>query len=329
MRSRLGLCLAFLLLCAPAQAQSQTQPQDYPNRPVSVVVAAAAGGPIDVFGRILAERMGDRLGQRVVIENVGGGGGTVGGLRVARAAPDGYTALLGTIATHTNPLLLGDKPPYDPVADFVPVALVAEIPLVLITRKDFPANTFEEFVAYAKANQKTMNYGSAGVGSAAHLGCVMLDNAMGTQIQHVPYRGTALAMQDLIAGRLDFLCEIAVTAVQNIKGGKVKGLANLSSQRSPVLPDLPTAAEKGLPTVQAYTWTALFMPKGTPAPIAAKLQQATVAAMESPGLRDELQKLAATLVAPERRSSAYLGQFVKDELVKWGNAMKASGVIAK
>lgn len=323
MRSRLGLCLALLFLLTPAQAE------DYPNRPVTMVVAAAAGGPIDVFGRILAEKMSDKLGQRVTIENVGGGGGTVGGQKVARAAPDGYTALLGTIATHTNPLLLGDKPPYDPVGDFVPVALVAEIPLVLITRKDFPANTLEEFVAYAKANQGKMNYGSAGVGSAAHLGCVMLDNAMGTHITHVPYRGTALAMQDLLSGRIDFLCEIAVTAVQNINAGTVKGIAVLSPNRSPVLPNLPTAAEKGLPTVQAYTWTAVFLPKGTPAPIAARLQKATVEAMESPGLREELQKLAATLVAPERRSSAYLGQFVKDELVKWGNAMRASGVIAK
>ena len=294
-----------------------------------MVVAAAAGGPIDVFGRILAERMAGPLGQRVVIENIGGGGGTLGGQRVAHATPDGYTVLLGTIATHANPLLLGDKPPYDPVADFVPVALVAEIPLVLITRKDFPANTLEEFVTYAKAHQKTMNYGSAGVGSAAHLGCVMLNNAMGTDILHVPYRGTSLAMQDLISGRIDFLCEIAVTAVQNIKAGTVKGIATLSPTRSPVLPDMPTAAERGLPSVQAYTWTALFLPKGTPAPIAAKLQQATVQAMESPGLRDELQNLAATLVAPERRSSAYLDGFVKTELTKWGDAMRSSGVIPK
>ncbi len=294
-----------------------------------MVVAAAAGGPIDVFGRILAERMSTTLGQRVVIENIGGGGGTVGGLKVARAAPDGYTTLLGTVATHTNPLLLGDKPPYDPVADFVPVALVAEIPLVLIVRKDFPANTLQEFIAYAKANQGKMNYGSAGVGSAAHLGCVMLDNAMGTHIQHVPYRGTSLAMQDLISGRLDFLCEIAVTAVQNIKAGTVKGIATLSPTRSPVLPTLPTAVEEGLTSMQAYTWTALFLPKGTPAPIAAKLQQATVAAMDSPGLRDELENLAASLVAPERRSSAYLGGFVKSELSKWGDAMRSSGVIPK
>ena len=303
--------------------------QDYPSRAVNMVVAAAAGGPIDVFARIMAERMSPSLGQRVVIENVGGGGGTLGAQRVARAEPDGYTTLLGTIATHANPQLLAEKPPYDPVADFTPVALIAEIPLILITRKDFPANTFEEFVAYAKANQAKMNYGSAGVGSAAHLGCVMLDRAMGTSITHVPYRGTGPAMQDLIGGRIDFLCEIAVTAVQNIRSGNVKGLANLSNLRSPVLPDLPTAVEKGLPSVQAYTWTAVFGPKGTPAPVVAKLNAAMLEAMNGPGLREQLDGLAATLVSPERRTAAYLGGFVKTEFTKWGDAIRAGGAIPK
>ena len=320
-RWRMMAAAALLVLGGAAQAQ------DWPSRPVTVVVAAAAGGPIDVFARIMAERIGAILGQRVVVENVGGGGGTLGGQRVVRAEPDGYTALLGTIATHTNPQLFSDKPLYDPVADFVPVALIAEIPLILITRKDFPANTFEQFVAYAKANQATMNYGSAGVGSASHLGCVMLDQAMGTQIQHVPYRGTAPAMQDLVAGRLDFLCEIAVSAVPSIKSGSVKGLANLSRERSPVLPDLPTAVEKGLPAVQAYTWTALFLPKGTPEPIAARLNAATVQAMNGPGLREQLDNLAATLVAPERRTQAYLLGFVKSEWDKWGSAIRAGGAV--
>lgn len=316
-------------LVALLGAVSPAMAQDYPNRAVGMVVAAAAGGPIDVFARIMAERMSPALGQRVVIENVGGGGGTLGAQRVARAEPDGYTTLLGTVATHANPQLLAEKPPYDPVADFTPVALIAEIPLILITRKDFPASTFEEFVAYAKKNQGQMNYGSAGVGSAAHLGCVMLDRAMGTSITHVPYRGTGPAMQDLIGGRIDFLCEIAVTAVQNIKSGTVKGLANLSNLRSPVLPDLPTAAEKGLPSVQAYTWTAVFGPKGTPAPVVARLNAATLAAMEGAGLREQLDSLAATLVAPERRTPAYLERFVKAEFAKWGEAIRAGGAIPK
>ena len=183
--------------------------QDYPNRPVSMVVAAAAGGPIDVFTRIMAERMSPIVGQRVIVENVGGGGGTLGGQRVAKAEPDGYSTLLGTVATHANPQLYGATALYDPINDFTPVALIAEIPLVVIVRNDFPANTFHEFMTYVKANPGKLNYGSAGVGSASHLGCVMLDQAMGTSVQHVPYRGTAPAMQDLIGGRIDFLCDIA------------------------------------------------------------------------------------------------------------------------
>ena len=303
--------------------------QTYPDRPVSMVVAAAAGGPIDVFARIMAERMSPALGQRVVVENVGGGGGTVGALRVARAEPNGYTTLLGTIATHANPQLLSDKPPYDAIADFVPVALMAEIPLILIARKDFPADTFEEFVTYARDHQAKLNYGSAGVGSASHLGCVMLDRAMGTSITHVPYRGTGPAMQDLVGGRIDFLCDIAVTAIPNIQSGTVRAFANLSNTRSSVLPDLPTAAEKGLPAVQAYTWTALFVPKGTPEPVVAKLNAVTAAAMSEPGLREQLNGLAATLVAPERRSAAYLSNFVKAEFAKWGEAIRAGGAIPK
>jgi tripartite-type tricarboxylate transporter receptor subunit TctC len=327
-RLRLAGYAAFLLGLAGI-AQAQGTAADWPNRPVTMVVAAAAGGPIDVFGRLLAERMRALLGQRVVIENVGGGGGTLGGQRVARAEPDGYVALLGTLATHANPQLLSSKPLYNAVSDFVSVALVAEIPLVLIARKDFPANTLEEFVAYAKANPGKMNYGSAGVGSAAHLGCVMLATAIGADVQHVPYRGTALAMQDLQAGRLDFQCEIAVTAVTNIQAGSVKAIATLAGTRTPVLPDLPTAGERGLPGVEASTWAAVFLPKGTPAPIAAKLSAATIGAMDTPDLRQQLEKLGAVLVASDRRSSDSLAGFVRSEIDKWAKAIRAGGAMPK
>ena len=323
--------IAAALLVAPVlslvSSQALAQAQSYPARPVTMVVAAAAGGPIDVFGRIMAERMSLVVGDRIVIENVGGGGGTLGGQRVARADPDGYTTLLGTLATHVNPMLYGDKRPYDPLRDFVPVVLIAEIPLILIARKNLPANTFEEFVAYAKANPGKLNYGSTGVGSAAHLGCVMLEQAMGARFQHIPYRGTGPATQDLAAGRLDFICDIAVTAVQSLKNRTVKALANLSSARSRALPHLPTAAEKGLPAVAVSTWTALFVPQGTPAPVVAKLHGAAIAAMDGPGLREQLDALAATLVAPERRSPAHATEFVKAEWDKWGAAMRASGAI--
>jgi tripartite-type tricarboxylate transporter receptor subunit TctC len=294
-----------------------------------MVVAAAAGGPIDVFTRIIGQRMSPLLGQSVVVENIGGGGGTVGAQHVAKAEPDGYTTLLGTLATHANPLLYVDKPLYDPQIDFLPVALIAEIPLVLIVRKEFPANTLQEFITYAKANQNRMNYGSAGVGSASHLGCAMLDQAMGTHIQHVPYRGTGPAMEDLLAGRIDYLCDLAVTAAPSIKSGTVKGIAVLAGRRMAVLPDLPTAVESGLPSLQASTWTALFLPKGATPVIVAKLNAAVVAAMNEPGLREQLNDLAATLVAPERRTPTYLASFVKSEWDKWGAAIRAGGAIPK
>lgn len=309
--------LALVLSVGAAQAQ------DYPTRSVSVVVAAAAGGPIDVFGRLLAEQMSPILGQRVVIENVGGGGGTVGGQRVVNAAPDGYTALLGTLATHANPQLLGSKPLYNSIDDFVPVGLMAELPLLLVTRGDFPASNLKEFIAYAKANAAKMNYGSAGVGSAAHLGCLMLTTAMGVDVTHVPYKGTALAMQDLLAGRLDFLCDISTSAVSHIQAGKTKALANLATERSPALPDLPTATESGLKNVSASTWTALFLPKGASPDHAKTLSSAMNKALEAPALRERYEKLGAVIVAPQRRTPAYLEGYVKAEIEKWRGAARA------
>jgi tripartite-type tricarboxylate transporter receptor subunit TctC len=301
--------------------------QDWPARPITIVVSAAAGGPIDVFGRIMAERMSQILGQRVVIENVPGAGTMLGAQRVARAAPDGYTMLLGTIATHAHSQTLYRKPLYDAVNDFTPVALIAELPLVLIARNDLPASSLEEFIAYAKANPGRMNYGSAGAGAASHLGCLQLSSAIGASFQHVPYRGTGPAMQDLQGGRIDFLCEIIVTAVPHIQGGKVKAIATMSSNRAAVLPDLPTVAEKNLPAAQAYSWTAFFLPKNTPAAIVRKLHDATVQAMDTPAVRDQLESLGSVIVAPDRRSPDYLAGFVKSEIEKWAGPIRASGAI--
>jgi tripartite-type tricarboxylate transporter receptor subunit TctC len=291
-----------------------------------MVVPFAAGGPTDVLGRVMAEYMSPILGQQIVVENVGGAGGMTGSLRVARAEPDGYTFVLGTVGTHAQNQTLYKKPQYHAATDFQPVALIAEVPLILITRKDFPADTLEAFIAYAKANQDKMTYGSAGAGSATHLGCVLLNAAMGTKIAHVPYRGTGPAMQDLQGGRIDFLCEIVTTALPQIQGGSVKAIATLTRERSPVLPDLPTANEKGLPGFEAYTWNAFFLPKGTPEPIVKKLHDATVQAMDNPAVRDRLQGLGAMLVAPDRRSPEYLAGFVESEIKKWAEPIRSSGV---
>jgi tripartite-type tricarboxylate transporter receptor subunit TctC len=301
--------------------------QEFPSRPLSMVIAAAAGGPIDVFGRIMAERMGEVLGKSVVIENVGGAGGMLGGQRAAKAEPDGHTFILGTIATHTFSQLLYKKPLYDAVADFTPVALVAELPLVLITRNSFPAGSIEEFAAYAKSNPGKITYGSAGRGSAAHLGCVLLEQAIGTKMVHVPYRGTAPAMQDLQAGQIDAICDIIVTAVPQIEAKAVKAIVNLSRERSPMLPNLPTAAERGLTAAQAYTWTAVYLPKGVPDAIVKRLHAATVATMETPAVREKLAKLGATIVGPDRRSPEVLAAFTRSELAKWKAPVEASGAI--
>src|SRR5512146_1501141 len=297
----------------------------YPDRTLTMIIPFAAGGPTDVLGRVMAQRMGEILGQTVIVENIGGAGGMNGGKKVADARPDGYTMLLGTVGTQAQGQTLYKKPLYNSVTDFTPVALIADVPIVLIVRKDLPVNNLKEFVAYAKENQAKMQFGSAGAGSATHLGCVVLDTAMGTHIVHIPYKGTGPAMQDLIGGRIDFLCEIISTAKPQIDGGRVKALAIMTKERSPVEPNLPTALEQGL-DVQAYTWNALYLPKGAPADVVKKLNEATVAAMTTPAVHDRLQTLGAMIVAPDRRSPEYLGKFTADEIKKWEAPIKASGV---
>jgi tripartite-type tricarboxylate transporter receptor subunit TctC len=300
--------------------------QQYPTRPITMVIPFAAGGPTDVLGRVMAERMSAILGQQVVVENVTGAGGMTGSARVAHAPADGYQFVLGTVGTHAQNQTLYKKPAYNSVTDFTPVALIAEVPLVVIARKDFPADNLKDFVAYSKANAAKMTFGSAGAGSATHLGCVVLDTAMGTKITHVPYRGTGPAMQDLQGGRIDFLCEIVTTAKPQVDGGSVKAIAIMTKERSAVLPDVPTTAEGGMPGVEGYTWNAFFLPKGTPADIVKKLNDATVKALDTPAVKDRLQGLGAQIVAPERRTPEYLAQFVKDEIKKWEGPIKASGV---
>ena len=309
----------LLALLAPAAAQ------DFPTRTMTMVIPFAAGGPTDLLGRVIAQRMGEILGQTVVVENVGGGGGQVGSKRVADAKPDGYTFVLGTVGTHAQSQTLYKHPLYNASTDFTPVGLIADVPIALITRHDLPVTTLKEFVDYAKANQAKMQFGSAGAGSATHLGCVVLNTAMGTTITHVPYKGTGPAMQDLIGGRIDFLCEIISTAKPQIDGSRVKAIAIMTKTRSPVEPNLPTALEQGL-DVQAYTWNAIFLPKNTPEPIVKKLNAAMVQAMKTPAVRERLQSFGAQVVSDDRATPEYLGQFVKSEIVKWAAPIKASGV---
>src|SRR6266568_4403083 len=285
--------------------------QSFPSHPMVMVIPFAAGGPQDVLGRIIGQGMSEALGQQVIIENVGGAGGMSGSVRVAQATPDGYTMVLGSVGTHAQNQTLYKQPLYDAATDFTPVALIAETPIALITRKDLPPSNFKEFVAYTKANHAKMQYGSAGAGSATHLGCVVLNYVIGVEITHVPYRGTGPAMQDLQGGRIDYLCEVVSTAKPQIDGGTVKPIAIMTKERSKALPNVPTGLEQGTPNLEAYTWNAIFLPKGAPADIVKKLHDATVEAMKTPTVRERLEGLGAVIVSEDRATPQYLGQFVK------------------
>jgi tripartite-type tricarboxylate transporter receptor subunit TctC len=303
-------------------------PQDWPSRPVNLVVPFAAGGPMDIIGRIMALRMSELLRQQVVVENIGGAGGMTGSARVAQAAPDGYQFLLGNLGTHAASQTFYKKPLYNAAKDFAPVALIAEIPFVLIARKDLPVGGLQEFIAYAKANHAKMQYGSGGSGSATHLACVLLNAAIGVNITHVPYRGGGPAMQDLIAGRIDYQCVDTAIAIPQIESDKVKPIAILTRERSPSLPAVASAHEQGLTNFEASNWSALFLPNATPANIIQTLHAATVATLETPSVQGRLKELGATAVEPVRRSPDYLKKFVVSEVDKWGVAIKASGAAA-
>jgi len=321
MLARVSAVVLGLLLTA-----SGALGQAYPAKPMTMIIPFAAGGPTDVLGRIVAQRMSEILGQQVVVENVGGAGGMTGSKRVADAAPDGYTFVLGTVGTHAQGQSLYKKPLYHAATDFTPVALIAEVPIVLITRNDLPVSNLAEFVAYAKANQSKMQYGSAGAGSATHLGCVLLNYIIGVDITHVPYRGTGPAMQDLQGGRIDYLCEIVSTAKPQIDGGTVKGIAIMTKERSNALPNVPTARERGIQNLEAYTWNAIFLPKSASPEIVKRLNGATVEAMKSPLVRQRLEGLGAIIVSDDRATPEYLAQFVRSEIEKWAGPIKASGV---
>ena len=302
--------------------------QSWPTRPLTMVVPLAAGGAGDVMARMLASRLSELLGQQVVVENVGGGGGMTGASRVARATPDGYQFLYGSVGTHAASQTLYEKPLYNAASDFAPVALIAEAPIVLIARRDYPANNLQDFIDYAKANQTKMQYGSAGAGSAVHLACALLNAEIGVKITHVPYRGGNPAMQDLIAGRTDYQCALPADAIPQIESKTVKAIAILSLDRLPTLPTLASAHEQGLTNFTASVWSAFFFPKGTPASIVRQLNEATIATMETSWVQTKLHEMGATVVSPARRSPEYLQQFVGSEIAKWAVVIKAAGISA-
>jgi tripartite-type tricarboxylate transporter receptor subunit TctC len=291
-----------------------------------LIVTFAAGGPVDTVARIMGAYVGDILGQQMVIENAGGAGGMTGTARAAKAPPDGYTVLLSGSAIMTQIPNFRKHMPYDSVADFEHVALFADSARVLIARKDFPANNFKEFVAYAKSHQSTLRYGSAGAGSGSHTCALLLDGAMGTKITHVPYRGAGPAMQDLISGRIDYMAEQISTATPQIKAGTVKAFATLGLDRGPGLDDLPTGEELGLKGLDCGAWSGFDVPKGTPQAIVRKLAKATNQALENPTLVERFRNIGVVVPAANRRSPEYFTTFVKTEIERWKAPIKASGV---
>src|SRR5215831_20040395 len=300
----------FLHLAAGAAAlpavSGLARAQPYPTRPVTMVVPYPAGAGVDILGRILAPHLSEHLGQQVIVENIGGTGGMAGSARVARAAPDGYVFVLGNTGTHAQNQALYKNPLYNAATDFAPVVLIAETPQVLVARKDLPADRLGDFMAHAKANQAKMQFGSAGAGSPGHLTCPLFNGAGGIKVTHIPYRGAALSPQDLIAGRIDYVCSIAATMIPQFENKTIKPIAVLSRNRSSSMPELASAHEQGLAEFDASTWQGFFMPKGTAPAIVRKLHDATVDALNTAAVRERLGQTGNDPVAPERQSPEYL-----------------------
>jgi len=326
---RVSMRISMLTVSAVVIALSGASfAQEWPTRPITLVVPFAAGGGLDVSVRIQAQRMSELLGQTIVAENVGAAAGTVGSLRAAKAAPDGYTFLIGNTGTHAYSQSLYKKLPYDAVADFEPVGMMTESPRALIARKTLPANNLQEFIAWLKANQKTAQFGSAGVGAGTHIPCVLLNSAIGVDITHVPYRGEAPVVQDLIGDRVDYMCATIQTGAGLVNQGSVKGIAVMSEQRVPISPDIPTTGEQGLPGVEASVWNALFLPKGTPEVIVRKLNKAMSDTLDDPAIRKRLEELGLVVVPQERRSPEYFAKFLPQDIERWGKVIKAAGIVA-
>ena len=322
-RSKLLALLGALLLGSPA-----VQAQTYPQRQITMVVPFAAGGTTDVIARIMADDMSRTLGQQILVENVTGAGGTVGVTRVSKAAPDGYTLLMGNLGTQAASVGLYPNLQYDPRTDFEPIMNAAATPMLVVAKKDLPVKDFREFVALLKQKGETLNYGTGGVGATSHLTCLYLDSILGTKPQHVPFRGSGPALNALLAGQIDYVCDQTVAVVPQIQSGTVKGLVVAVKGRLPTIPDVPTSAEQGLPEFQATGWNAMFAPKGTPKEVVAKLNQAARAALANEGTRKRLLDLGAELPDAAGQTPEALGELVRSEIDKWVPVIKKAGVTA-
>jgi tripartite-type tricarboxylate transporter receptor subunit TctC len=314
-----ALAAALLAASAPAPAQQ------YPQRPITMIVPFAAGGPTDVLARVLGQHMSQTLGQSVIVEDVTGAGGTLGSAKAAKAAPDGYTLVMGNIGTHAASMGLYKHLPYDPRTDFEPIMLIATTPMVLVVRKDLAVKTLNDVIALSR--QRKITQGNAGTGSASHLTTLLYMSLTHADLQLVPYRGLSQAMNDLLAGQIDTMFDQVISSTPHILNGGVKPIAVTSPTRAKAIPNVPTTIEAGLPELQTLTWTALFAPKGTPKPIIDKLNAAVDHAMKDPAVAKRLDELGADLPAPgDERSPQALARLVSAEVAKWVPLIRAAGI---
>jgi len=316
---------AWLLAAALVSPISAAWAQAYPTKPVTMIVPFAAGGPTDIVARIVGEHMSKTLGQQVVIENVAGAGGTTGITRGKQAAPDGYTIMMGHMGTHGAAPALYPNLRYDPAKDFEQIGLAAGTPIVIVAKKDFPAAKLQEFMAYVKANTAKVNQAHAGVGSVSFTTCLLLSAQLNVKPTAVAYRGTGPALNDLVGGQVDYMCDQIVNLVEQINGGAIKAYAIATAERSPVLPNVPTTKEAGMPEYQVSAWNAVFAPKGTPKDVVAKLNAALSAALDDPATRKRLLDLGSVIPDQKGRTPEALGELVTSEVARWTPILKAAG----
>ena len=316
--------LAGIVLAAAA---SFAAAQTFPDKPISVVVPFAAGGPTDTVARLIAQSMTGNLKQQVIVENAGGAGGTIGANKVAKAKPDGYTLLLHHIG-HTTAPSLYRKLPYDALKDFEPVGLIADVPMTIVSKKDFPPKDMKELITYVKANKDKVTYANAGVGSASHLCGMLLMSAMQADVTTVPYKGTGPAMNDILGGQVDFMCDQTTNTTGQIKAGKIKAYAVTTPKRVPSLPDLPTMQESGLANFDVAVWHGLYAPKGTPKAVVDRLAQAIQVAVQDPMVKTRLAELGAEPVPVAQATPDALGKKAKEQVELWSPIIKKAGVYA-
>jgi tripartite-type tricarboxylate transporter receptor subunit TctC len=319
------VCLAGLVLSVPSW---DARAQSYPSRPITVVVPFPAGGPSDVIARIVTEQMGNILGQSMIIENVGGAGGTIGSARVAAAQPDGYTLLAGSMGSHVSAPVLTPNLKYDSERDFAPIGFTAHAPAVVVARKDFPARDLREFVNYLQKNGDRVKQAHGGIGSSSHMACLLFDAKAGVKPSLVAYRGTGPAMNDLIGGHVDFFCEQAVSVAPQILAGTIKAYGVSARERLAILPEVPTAKEAGI-DYEMSIWAGMFAPKGTPKDVVDKLAHALGQALDDPGVSKRIADLGGSLPSKDERTPAKFDAFVKAEIARWSPILKTANTQAK